>query len=297
METFGNKNLAKSCIQYTCEMCDFVTSNKYNYTCHNNTIKHIGNILETLETKTCKKTPIECNTCGKTYLNNSGLWKHKKKCNEEPSDKKLILDVLQQNKELNQLLIEQTKQNSKLQEKVIELCQNGTNNNNTINSHNKTFNLQFFLNETCKDAMNIMDFVDSVKLQLTDLENVGKHGFVEGISNIITSKLNLLEENKRPIHCTDAKRETLYVKDENKWEKESEDKKKIRKVIKKVADKNFKLFPEFKEKHPDYCNSESNTSDRYQQMMFESMGGEGDDDAEKEDKIIKNISKEVIVLK
>jgi len=295
METFGNKNLAKSCIQYTCEMCDFVTSNKYNYTCHNKTIKHIGNILETLETKTCKKTPIECNTCGKTYLNNSGLWKHKKKCNEEPSDKKLILDVLQQNKELNQLLIEQTKQNSKLQEKVIELCQNGT--NNTINSHNKTFNLQFFLNETCKDAMNIMDFVDSVKLQLSDLENVGKNGFVEGISNIIVNKLNLLEENKRPIHCTDAKREVLYVRDENKWEKEPENKPKIRRVIKKVVNQNIKLFPAFEEKYPGCRSSESNSSDQYLKIMFESMGGEGDNDVEKEDTIITKISKKIVIDK
>jgi hypothetical protein len=153
------------------------------------------------------------------------------------------------------------------------------------------------LNETCKDAINLIDFVNSIQLQLSDLENVGKVGYVEGISNIITTKLNLLEENQRPIHCTDAKRETLYVKDENKWAKENENKTKIRKVIKSVANKNIKLIPAFKEKHPDYYNSDSESSDKYQKMIYESMGGDGDDEAETEDKIIKNISKEVIVSK
>jgi len=190
------------------------------------------------------------------------------------------------------------KQNTELQDKVIELCKNGIIHNTVnTNSHNKTFNLQFFLNETCKDAINIMDFVKSITLQLSDLENVGRMGYVEGISNIITNKLNLLEENKRPIHCTDAKRETLYVKDENKWERESEEKPTIRKVIQTVANKNIQIIPAFKEKHPDYGRGDSNTSDQYQQIMFESMGGDGDDETEKENKIIKNISKEVIVQK
>ena len=159
------------------------------------------------------------------------------------------------------------KQNSEL----LEVIKNGTNNNNTINSHNKTFNLQFFLNETCKDAMNIMDFVDSIKLQLTDLEKVGKIGYVEGISNIIVKNLNSLDENKRPVHCTDSKREVLYVKDENKWEKEDENKQKLRKVIKHITHKNSKLSNEFKAHHPDCNKSDSKYSDQYNKLVIEAM--------------------------
>jgi hypothetical protein len=175
-----------------------------------------------------------------------------------------------------------------------------TNNNNNItttNSHNKTFNLQFFLNETCKDAMNIMDFVDSLKIQLSDLENVGKIGFVEGISNIIVKNLNSLDETKRPIHCTDSKREVMYVKDEDKWEKDNEEKKKLRKVIKHVAHKNSKMLKDFKAKHPDCEKSDSKFSDQYNKLIIEAMGGKGDNDLEKEDKIIRNIAKKVVIDK
>ena len=178
------------------------------------------------------------------------------------------------------------------------MCKNGINNNNSNNnSHNKTFNLQFFLNETCKDAMNIMDFVDSIKLQLSDLEKVGKCGFVEGISNIIVQNLNSLDETKRPVHCTDSKREVMYVKDEDKWEKENETKVKLRKAIKNVAYKNTKMLSEFRTKHPDCLKSESKYSDKYNKLVMEAMGGKGDNDSEKEDKIIKNIAKEVTIDK
>jgi hypothetical protein len=184
-------------------------------------------------------------------------------------------------------------------EQNAELVKNGTHNiiSNNTNSHNKTFNLQFFLNETCKDAMNIMDFVDSIKLQLTDLENVGKLGYVEGISNIIIKNLNAIDVSQRPIHCTDKKREVLYIKDENKWEKEYEEKKKIRKVIKRAANIKARLLPKFKEAHPDCGKAVSLYSDQYNKIIVESMGGSGDNDVEKEDKIIKNISKIVTIDK
>jgi hypothetical protein len=288
----SNLETAKKRINYSCEICDYNTSNKMDYTRHLDTIKHKNAQLATFSNQNSQKnakmsaTPFVC-PCGKTYKDNSGLWRHKKKCDtkskEEPTEKELIMTLI--------------KQNTELQDKVIELCKNGIIHNTVnTNSHNKTFNLQFFLNETCKDAINIMDFVKSITLQLSDLENVGRMGYVEGISNIITNKLNLLEENKRPIHCTDAKRETLYVKDENKWERESEEKPTIRKVIHTVANKNIQMVPVFKEKHPDYGQGDSNTSDQYQQIMYESMGGDGDE-IEQENRIIKNISKEVIVQK
>jgi hypothetical protein len=157
--------------------------------------------------------------------------------------------------------------------------------------------LQFFLNETCKDAMNIMDFVDSIKLQLSDLEKVGKIGFVEGISNIIVQNLNSLDETKRPVHCTDSKREVMYVKDEDKWEKENEEKMKLRTAIKKVVHKNSKMLSEFRIKNPDCLKSTSKISDQYNKLVIEAMGGKGNNDDEKEDKIIKNIAKEVIINK
>jgi len=152
------------------------------------------------------------------------------------------------------------------------------------------------VNETCKDAMNIMDFVDSIKLQLSDLENVGKVGYVEGISNIITKNLKELDVNKRPVHCTDKKRETMYIKDDDKWEKD-EEKLKLHKVVRKVAFKNQNLIPKFKEIHPDYNKYHSKFSDQYNKIIVESMGGPGDNDYEKEEKIIKNISKQVFIEK
>jgi hypothetical protein len=193
------------------------------------------------------------------------------------------------------------KQNSQLFEQnneMLEIIKNGThnNNNNTTNSHNKTFNLQFFLNETCKNAMNIMDFVDSIKLQLSDLERVGELGYVEGISNIILKNLKELDVTQRPVHCTDKKRETMYIKDDDKWEKD-EERLKLHKVVRKVTCKNQNLIQKFKEEYPEYNKYHSKVSDKYNKIIVESMGGPGDNDFEKEEKIIQNISKQVFVDK
>jgi hypothetical protein len=207
--------------------------------------------------------------------------------------------LINDNKELRNLLLEQSKETNELQNTILEVIKNGTYNNNShnTNSHNKSFNLQFFLNETCKDAMNIMDFVESIQLQLSDLERVGEIGFVEGISNIIVKNLKALDVTQRPVHCTDKKREVLYVKDEDKWEKQDEENMKLRKVIKKVTDKNMRLIPKYREKYPDCNKSISRYSDQYNKIIVESMGGPGDNDDEKANKIIKNISKQVFVEK
>jgi hypothetical protein len=247
-----------------------------------------------------------CPNCSKKYKDNSGLWRHKKKCiekekemesnelNEQNESVELIKYLMKENSEFKQMIIEQNKQ-------MIEMSKNNSvtnnNNNNNINSHNKSFNLNFFLNETCKDAMNIMDFVDSIKIQLCDLENVGKLGYVEGISKIIVRNLNSLDETKRPVHCTDTKREVMYVKDEDKWEKENENKQKMRKVIKHVTHKNSKLIKEFKAKYQGCEKSSSKYSDQYDKLIIEAMGGKGDNDVEKEDKIIRNIAKTVTIDK
>ena len=307
--------IAKIANKFYCEQCDYNTSNKYDFEKHIKTIKHktntlaieTGDLAMNLEEKSQDHKFI-CSNCNKTYKDNSGLWKHKKRCmpdisneNIDLTDTNVILHLIKQNDDFKQLLLEQSKTILDQNNKLFEICKNGTSNttinSNHVNSHNKTFNLNVFLNETCKDAMNIMDFVDSIKLQLSDLEKVGKNGYVEGISDIITSNLKALDITQRPIHCTDKKREILYIKDENKWEKEDDEKKKLRKAIKRVASKNQRLLPKFKEAHPDCIKAASKFSDQYNKMIIESMGGSGDNDLEKEDKIIKKIAKEVIVNK
>ena len=295
---FSNEKNSKKLIEYLCEKCDFVTCNKNDFNRHNKTKKHISNDSQCFSMVKTQKNSYEC-ICGKKYMDNSGLWRHKKKCNidiisdldnkDETVDKdQLILMLVKQNSEL-------IKETSEFKNIMMEVIKNGTHNTTHTNSHNKTFNLQFFLNETCKDAMNIMDFVDSVKLQLSDLENVGKIGYVEGISSIIVKNLNSLDETKRPVHCTDSKREVMYIKDEDKWEKENENKEKMRKVIKHITHKNSKLLNDFKTKYPDCGKSESKYSDKYDKLVIEAMGGKGDNDLEKEDKIIKNIAKQVTI--
>ena len=305
-----DKNSPKTRRNFHCKKCDYICSKKSDYNKHIMTLKHLKDDAD--DKKDDKKspkvaTPYFCD-CGNIYKHRQGLWKHQKVClvgdkkepkNFEQNDIKLltnlVMDVVKQNQEL-------TSQNKELTNKIVDICKNNNYSNtnilnSNINSNNKTFNLNVFLNETCKDAMNIMDFVESLKIQLADLESVGKLGYVEGISNIIVKNLKALDIHKRPVHCSDSKREVMYIKDENKWEKENEEKNKLRKVIKKIANKSSRLIPQFKEKYPDCGKSESIFSDQYNKLIIEAMGGSGNNDLEKEDKIIKKIAKEVIIDK
>jgi hypothetical protein len=317
MDTFKEEKMSKTSEYFYCEKCDYTCCKKYNFDRHISSDKHKNthfgynvSILDTQNEQNEQLTHFTCE-CGKKYKYSQGLSKHKKKCTYENKESifdgtdgdvkiltNMVLEVVKQNQELMIQNTETQKQNQELTNKLFEICKNGTNNtmiNN--NSHNKTFNLNVFLNEHCKDAMNIMDFVDSLKLQVADLENVGKLGFVEGISNIIVKNLKAMDIHKRPVHCSDSKREVMYIKDENKWEKEDEEKKKLRKAIKRIACKNQRLIPKFKEAHPDCVKAASKFSDQYNKMIIESMGGSGDNDLEKEDKIIKKIAKEVVIDK
>ncbi len=291
--------------KFSCLYCDFITCKKTDFNRHNLTQKHKNNVLTTVDNEKNEKK-YKCEICDKKYKDRAGLWRHKKKCAEANKDStdslnnELISNEIMSSELINKfdlydkdisskdLIMMLVKQNSEL----LEVLKNGTHNTNShnTNSNNKTFNLQFFLNETCKDAMNIMDFVESIQLQLSDLERVGKVGYVEGISDIITSNLKALDITQRPIHCTDKKRETIYIKDEDKWEKEDDNKKTLRKAIKRVAFKNQRLLPKFKEAHPDCLKSSSPYSDQYNKIIIESLGGSGDNDIEKEDKIIRKIS-------
>ena len=299
----------KGSIKYVCETCDYITCRESQYTRHLSTSKHQ---IRTNTTENVPKSSTEyaCN-CGKKYKHSSSLWNHQQKCNPQiiantdssnnfVIDKELVMSILKQNSDI-------IKENSELknmmmttQNQMMEVIKTGTHNNTTnnhTNSHNKTFNLQFFLNETCKNAMNIMDFVDSLKLQLNDLERMGEIGFVNGMSNIIIKNLQDMDVTERPVHCTDKKREVIYVKDEGKWDKEEETKPKLRKAIKHIAHKNAKLIGEFKEKHPDYKTCASKISTQYNTMVIEAMGGIGCVDSTNENKIIKRISKEIMVEK
>ena len=302
---FSNGKNPKKPQFFVCESCDFVSSNKKDYVRHTETEKHknVKNQCFSIE-KTPKnpKNLYTCN-CGKEYKDNSGLWRHKKKCviendEKEESDTKEETNIKNNTDNKDDLINYLIKENQEFKNLILEIVKKDTynNSNNTTNSHNKSFNLNFFLNETCKDAMNITDFVDSIKLQLSDLEGVGELGYIEGISNIIVKNLKQLDVTQRPVHCTDKKRETMYVKDEDKWEKD-EEKKKLHKVVRKVTCKNQNLIPKFKEKHPDCNTYHSKFSDQYNKIIIESMGGKGDNEYEKEEKIIKNISKQVFINK
>jgi len=293
MEILETHKMPKNANKLFCSECNFKCSKYSNYAKHLTTDKHIRN---TNGTKKMPKnaTPFMC-LCNKTYTTKSGLWKHKQKCkllksecNENTQDHNSHDDFVID----KELVVNIMKQNHELQNQVMELLKNGTQ-QITNNNNNKTFNLQFFLNDTCKNAMNIMDFVNNLQLQLDDLEKMGEVGYVNGMSNIIIKNLKDMDVTERPVHCTDAKREVLYVKDEDKWDKETSDKPKIRKAIKHVAHKNARLLQEFKEKHPDCTKSESKHSDTYTKLMVEAMGGKGSNDDEQESKIIKKVSKEI----
>ena len=303
--------------KYVCEICDFKCCKNSDKDRHLLTRKHQNRtILNHLEPKSAN-LQFNCKYCQKSYKVRNSLWYHENKCNsqvntisiksEDVDDKSiqenmmltnLVLEVIKSNSDIQ-------KQNQDFQNKILETFQevmkngtNVTNNNNTMtHSHNKTFNLQIFLNETCKDAMNIMDFVDSLKLQLCDLERIGEVGFVTGISDIIIKNLKALDVSKRPVHCADTKREVMYVKDNNIWEKEQEGNKKLKKAIKHIAKKNSMNINLFKDKYPECVNSHSRKSDQFNKIYIEAYGGSGNEDVDNENKIIKNIAKVVFIDK
>lgn len=302
MATNGNDfYIKKQTDLFVCETCDFSCSKKGDWNRHLNTRKHKNQHLSTDFTSKLHQTFI-CTQCNKEFKDRSGLWRHsQKKCCVTIPDKNIQYDSTPNDSNVNkELILSLLKQNNTLQNQVMELLKNGTHNTThttNTNSHNKTFNLQIFLNETCKNAMNITDFVNSLQLQLCDLEKMGDVGYVNGMSNIILNSLKDMDISERPVHCTDKKRETLYVKDEGTWDKESHNKPRIRKAIKQIARKNALLIQEYKEKHPDCMKSDSPYADTYNKLIIEAMGGIDYDEECQESKIIKNITQEVSVDK
>jgi len=294
---------------YNCEKCTFTCVRKPDWTRHLSTAKH-AKLINT-DNLLIHITPKHiCSICSKEYKSNVGLWKHRKTCVvpiitgqniEQNEEKDKVIELLiKENTEFKNIVLEIVKSNGDLQKQMIEVCKNSNNNNsnNTIisNSNNKTFNLQVFLNEKCKDAMNISEFVNTFDLQLEDLESVGELGYVEGMTKIIVDKLNSMDIYKRPMHCSDAKRETIYVKDENVWTKEDRTNPKLRQAIKTVTFRNMKLVKKWSDTYPESLNNESRLNDKYMMLVIQSTGGNGAI-MDSENKIIRRIVKEIVIDK
>uniref|UniRef100_A0A6C0KVC9 C2H2-type domain-containing protein n=1 Tax=viral metagenome TaxID=1070528 RepID=A0A6C0KVC9_9ZZZZ len=303
--------------KYECEFCDYICFKNSEWSKHLLTAKHkktsgatVGN--EKISNAFC------CEYCWKSYKDRSGLWRHKKLCKKSPkiseteeeihvnsdSSNNIIVELLKQNQEFKDLIVEQNKQIAEQNKLIIEKMSDlsiigGSNNNNcNNNNNNKTFNLQFFLNEQCKDALNIDDFVNQIKLQIGDLDMIGRVGYTEGMSKIIIRSLKELDVFKRPIHCSDLKREILYIKDNDSWEKEKVENVKLKNVIKNIECKNVKQLPQWIEDNPDSEDYDSKKHMEYHNIIIESMGGATcEDENKKHEKIIRNIAKEVVIDK
>ena len=305
-----SKKSPKEQKNYNCDYCHYLCYKNSDYIKHLLTPKHIGNASG--NEKIANKV-FNCKFCNKIYKSNKGLWGHNKTCisiitndtiviqdsslNEIKVLTNLVIEVMKSNTELQ-------KQNQDLQKQMIDVCQkiqpaattiNNTTTTNTTNNNNnnKTFNLQFFLNEQCKDAMNIKDFVQSIQIEMSDLERIGKEGYVEGISRIILEKLRNTDIYKRPLHCSDAKRETMYIKEDNVWNKdESLTNEKLIRFIKDVDNKNYDFLLAYAQEYPEVYQHDSKRNTPYLHMVLQSTR-----DAERVNKVIKRIIKEVVINK
>lgn len=297
--------------EWVCLSCDYKCFKNSEWQRHLSTAKHRNRAMETnlesQETKNHQKSPkpkFSC-SCGRAYNNRSGLWKHKQKCNvasdnntievndqhiaatmQEPSTNTIMMELIKQNNEFKQLLVEQTN-------KMLELAKEPKVVNNA--TQNNQFNIQLFLNDKCKDAISADQFVENIQISFDDLENVGHSGYVKGITEIIMKQLNALALTERPFHCTDVKRETIYIKDNDAWNKDNEEKTKLKGVITKVAKKNLCKIKEWCKEHPDVHVLDSKDYELNHKIIRQSFG-DGDEDKLNE-KIIKNLAKEVHVDK
>jgi uncharacterized C2H2 Zn-finger protein len=280
---------------FDCFFCDYVCRYESDYLRHVGTAKHIR--LTNANKKNEKNEQLiqhEC-SCGKIYQHMSSLCKHKRKCVyiiknpiiEEEDEK---TDIFSPN-----MLMDMMKQNNELTKQIIELSSKPTTTNNTTNN---SFNLNFFLNETCKDALNITDFINQLQVGTKDLEETGRLGYAEGISKIFINGLKKLNVNQRPVHCSDAKRETIYIKDGDQWEKDNDEKIKLTNAIRDVAHKNIEQIQVWTELHPEYTDLKSKYNDRYMKLIGEAMSGSTNEETYRNyKKIARNIMRETIIVK
>ena len=311
------KKTQKNPKNFLCEICGFVSSNIKDYKRHISTRKHkmLTNVDNCIIAKSKKpiQTEIFACECGKVYKHRQSLSVHKKKCNfvdnsyDEPEEMntittenetksntivmKKLLTMLDQQQEVNQKL-------SKTNEELTQVIKEGKLNSTVNNTTNNSFNLNLFLNEKCKNALNISEFIESIQLQLNDLVETGKLGHVDGISRIFVNALNDLDETKRPIHCTDIKRETVYIKDEDDTWKRDNNKLKLKSAITTIADKNLEKIPEWQNDHPNFSEIDTQDNQEYIQLTIHSIGADSKEETEKnQDKIAKNVLKEVLIDK
>ncbi len=301
--------------EFYCEHCNFRCFKKSNYTIHTNTKKHTyrvaGNEMENAEMKINANHNCEC---GKNYATLSGLWKHKAKgcsvnnnldnndtehhvkhSNNNASDKdELINYLIKENQEFKNMILELVKKDSYNQSTI-------NNNNNTLsnnNSNNKTFNLNFFLNETCKDAMNMKDFIQSLEMSLPELEKMGEVGFAEGMSRVFVDRLNKLDITKRPIHCSDVKREIIHIKDDNKWERDNANLDRLRKIIKQLTIKNILRVEDWKKANQGCTEYNSRKNDQYLRINMEAIGPVDDGEVKRDfGRIIRRVAESTIIDK
>jgi hypothetical protein len=283
---------------YRCEICDYNTSRFSQYTRHITTRKHL------MLTKKFQKVPhdsivLECE-CGRRFAHRQSLHRHKNTCERvrgevstgsyaaQHNDTGLIIELLKQNKELKELLCEQNKQ-------IIEIASKPSSINHTTNNNNQKFNLNFFLNTTCKDAINLSEFIETIEVQMSELENIGHNGYVAGMTDIILSRIKDLDVSKRPVHCTDLKREIMYIKDQNEWNKDTAEKSYLRKAIAMVAKKNYGKTIEWRNSNPECLEVGSPKYDFCFKMMRNVLGDFEDVQFKLDNKIIKSLAKEVVV--
>jgi hypothetical protein len=309
------QKIAKNRKEYICKDCDYNTCNLFDFNKHNSTRKHIKrekeNEIEQFRIANREKSQhgIVCKNCNKSYLSKSGLWNHQKKCIEKPIENTIvptdlastatIIEILKQNQEFKTLLIEQQKiqmeqqkENKELINKVIELSKEPriVNNGTMTQNNNQKFNLQFFLNDTCKDAITIQQFINNIQISLEDLESVGRNGFVKGISDIVLKELNTLDVTKRPIHCTDLKREVIYLKEEDAWNKDDDENTKLKSIIRTVENKGWNKVPFWYQNNPNALVSDTPEYAMYGNIVRNVSGN--DNEVKLREKIVKVIAKE-----
>jgi len=285
-----NEKMPKSADNFYCVKCNFTAIKHSNWIAHLATKKHNRNADE--EPSTAKYI---CD-CGKEYKHMSSLCNHRKNCSKPvpvPETNNVLMEFMKKNQEIQDKILEQNKE---LQNKIIEMSQTPHITNNIQNNVQNNFNLNMFLNEQCKDAISITDFIDSLQLEVSDLEATGKLGYVLGISRIFINKLRELDIHERPLHCTDIKRETVYIKDKDVWEKENTEKSTLKHVVKKIARKNLQQLPAWQEKHPDFTKLDTSENSEYMQISLNALGSYSKEEEEKDiDKIMKNVLKEVVI--
>jgi len=285
---------------YKCNFCNYRTIFKSNYIRHKLSEKHNERIVDDYK--------FVC-LCGKAYKGRDGLWRHQQKCSfisldgdeiyedeDETQLQGLVKTLINQNTELQKTLVEESKE---FRDTIVTMQQQQVQQQPTIiNTQNNTFNLQFFLNETCKDAMNLDDFVDSIQVTIEDLKILGKKGYVEGMSNLFIKNLEELDISQRPLHCSDEKRESIYIRDKKSWKKENDQKNHLTRIATDICRINtIALQNDYQKMYP-HCltDRKSKEHEEYGKIAYEAFGGKLDIDKANK-KLFRNIMKAAVIKK